>query len=59
VDDNDGDRLELAAEEGTGAFLDRGRDLAHFVGAGVSGEHAAHQIERRRDRHYARQQRED
>ena len=57
-DDDDGDRLELAAQESVGAFLDGGRDLAHLVGAGVGGEHAAHQVEGRRDRHHARQERE-
>ena len=40
-DDHD-DRAELALDVGHRAFLHRGGDLAHLLGAGVLGQHAPH-----------------
>ena len=44
-DEDDADGLELAAQVGAGALLDRGGDLDHLRRALVGGEHAAHQGE--------------
>ena len=51
--DDDGDRPELALEEGFSAFLDGGGDLAHLGRAGIGRYDATHEVDRYKNCHEA------